>query len=516
MQPGERAFDTAVGSRVRSLRCWWLVALVGLMAASPSAGAATLFVTTRGSDAGRCARALPCRHVRRAVAVAHTGDTIELGRGEFVENVTLPARLRSVVILGAGAQLTGVSGGFSGSVFTVDDHATLAGLSIGNGSASDGGGVDVLDTGSVALVRDSVAFSTAIFGGGVFVEGGGSLRVTDSAIFSNQAGFEGGGIYVGAGSGRLRVTGSAVYQNLVTADGGSGAGLFTQGAGPGRRLLANSTVAFNTVRGANGQGGGVFAEGLAFEGDTIADNSAASGGGVYVDRTPSTASDTILAGNRGGNCSAPFRWSSYDLEDDGGASCGFAAANHDIVGPDPQLGGLAANGGPTETMALSLGSAAIGDGNCAEGVWGLSAAVDQRGHSRRFAARGVCDIGAWDSGGSETGLMVDTVAVPAGAVGQPYRMTLHASGGVGGPYTWSATSGMLPPGLTLSPAGVISGTPVRSGTFILGASAADSLLPTPHKATQGLGLTVYPRRVTGGAANASDLLTRGVLSEVVR
>jgi hypothetical protein len=435
---------TALGSCVRHRRRWWLVALVALIAvASPSAaGAVTLLVTVRGSDANRCTRTAPCRHVRRAVAVAHTGDRIELGRGQFVENVTLPARLRSLTIDGAGAQLTGVSGGFSGSVFTVDDHATLADLSIGNGSASDGGGVDVLDTASVALVRDSVAFSSAIFGGGVFVEGGGSLRVTDSAIFSNQAGFEGGGIYVGAGSGELRVTGSAVYQNLVTADGGSGAGLFTQGAGPGRRLVANSTIALNTVRGANGQGGGVFGDGLAFEGDTIADNSAAGGGGIYVDRTPSTASDTILAGNRGGNCSSAFRWSSYDLEDDAGGSCGFAAPHHDIVGFDPQLGGLAANGGPTETMALSVGSAAIGDGNCADGQRGLRAGVDQRGHPRRFGARGACDIGAWDSGGAQSGL--------------------------------------------------------------------------PHQAAQGLALTVYPPRAAGGASKASELLTRGTLSELVR
>jgi hypothetical protein len=487
MPAGERAFRTVLGSRL-----WWCGLLVVLAALVPAttAAAATLFVTTRGSDNQACTRSAPCRHIAHAVAVARSGDTIVVGRGQFEGNVTLPARLRTIAVRGAGAELTGVSGSGSGSVFSAEGRATLAGLSIGNGSASTGGGIEVLDTGSLTLRSDSVAFNSAIFGGGVFVEGGGSLTVTDSAIFANQAGFEGGGIYVGAGSGRLRVIRSAVYQNVVTADGGAGAGVFTQASGRGPKLFADDTIALNSARGANSLGGGVFGDDLTFVGDTIADNSAVAGGGLDVDWTPSSALDTIVAGNSGGNCSAPFHTSEYDLEDDAVATCGLSAADHDIVGSAPQLGGLAANGGPTETMALSPGSTAVDNGNCSALVRELRADVDQRGRPRRFGARGVCDIGAWDSGGSMSGLVVETGGAPDATVGLPYRLTLDATGGIGRPYTWSVTSGALAPGLSLSSSGVVTGTSARSGEFVFTVSVTDSGLPTAHVATQSLALTV--------------------------
>ena len=54
-------------------------------------------------------------------------------------------------------------------------------------------------------------------------------------------------------------------------------------------------------------------------------------------------------------------------------------------------------------------------------------------------------------------------SLPAGIVGTAYSQTLAAGGGAGG-NTWSITSGPLPDGLTLSPAGTISGTPTTAGT----------------------------------------------------
>lgn len=64
-------------------------------------------------------------------------------------------------------------------------------------------------------------------------------------------------------------------------------------------------------------------------------------------------------------------------------------------------------------------------------------------------------------------------SLPAGTVGVPYTATLSASGGTP-PYTnwrWSAstipgiTASNLPPGLSMSPTGVISGTPTAEGTY---------------------------------------------------
>src|SRR5439155_20025642 len=54
-------------------------------------------------------------------------------------------------------------------------------------------------------------------------------------------------------------------------------------------------------------------------------------------------------------------------------------------------------------------------------------------------------------------------SLPSGTVGTPYSQALSAAGGTA-PYTWTVTAGAVPAGLTLSSAGVLSGTPTASGT----------------------------------------------------
>jgi hypothetical protein len=58
-------------------------------------------------------------------------------------------------------------------------------------------------------------------------------------------------------------------------------------------------------------------------------------------------------------------------------------------------------------------------------------------------------------------------AVSNGTVGRPYGASLSATGAA--PLQWALSSGSLPSGLSLSSAGVISGTPTTAGrfTFIL-------------------------------------------------
>jgi len=71
-------------------------------------------------------------------------------------------------------------------------------------------------------------------------------------------------------------------------------------------------------------------------------------------------------------------------------------------------------------------------------------------------------------------LLVSTTQVPSGAAGNAYSTNLAATGGTGA-YTWSITSGALPRGLTLAAStGVISGTPVASGTSSFTIRVTDS------------------------------------------
>src|SRR6266496_3459307 len=76
--------------------------------------------------------------------------------------------------------------------------------------------------------------------------------------------------------------------------------------------------------------------------------------------------------------------------------------------------------------------------------------------------------------------------LPAATKGAAYSKQLAATGGTT-PYTWSVGSGALPAGVSLSAAGLISGTPTVTGTFTFNAHVADS---AAHTDDQVLTLTV--------------------------
>lgn len=79
-------------------------------------------------------------------------------------------------------------------------------------------------------------------------------------------------------------------------------------------------------------------------------------------------------------------------------------------------------------------------------------------------------------------LTITTVSLPAGGVSTAYSQTLQALGGVF-PYTWSISSGSLPPGLSLNVStGEISGTPLTAGYSLFTAMVTDSIGSTAIKA----------------------------------
>jgi hypothetical protein len=76
-----------------------------------------------------------------------------------------------------------------------------------------------------------------------------------------------------------------------------------------------------------------------------------------------------------------------------------------------------------------------------------------------------------------TPLSVGTLALPDARTGSPYLQTLTSSGGTG-TVTWAVVSGALPPGLSLSTAGVVSGIPttvnILGSTFTIQATDSGS------------------------------------------
>ena len=76
---------------------------------------------------------------------------------------------------------------------------------------------------------------------------------------------------------------------------------------------------------------------------------------------------------------------------------------------------------------------------------------------------------------------IATMSLPAGTVGQTYSAQLNATDGIS-PYTWSLLpSNSLPPGLSLSSSGLISGTPTTTAISSFTVQVADSMSQTEQK-----------------------------------
>jgi len=75
----------------------------------------------------------------------------------------------------------------------------------------------------------------------------------------------------------------------------------------------------------------------------------------------------------------------------------------------------------------------------------------------------------------EGAVNITTITLPPQpSVGMPYSEPLAATGGLG-TYTWTVQSGTIPAGLSLSPAGVLFGTPTTVGVYNFVVSATDGI-----------------------------------------
>lgn len=117
-------------------------------------------------------------------------------------------------------------------------------------------------------------------------------------------------------------------------------------------------------------------------------------------------------------------------------------------------------------------------------------------------------------------LGIVNTGLPDGTVGTPYSHQLTATGGTA-PYRWALASGTLPSGLTLTTAGLVSGTPTAAANPILvvtatdatGASVSKTLLLTIAAATTStlptILTTTLPNGTVGSAYSAALSATGG-------
>jgi len=283
----------------------------------------------------------------------------------------LPAISRDVQILGPGANVLTVSGNFANQVFdvTAGVTVTIAGLTIADGSAPYGGGIE--NAGTLTLANSTLSGDSAgVFGGGILNEG--TLTVSNSTISRNAAP-QGGGIW---NNGTLTVTDSTLSGNSAPQGGG---------------ILNSFVLEFDTIVSGT----------LAVTNSTLSGNSASAiGGGIYIPLGTVTLANTIIAGNTaptGPDVGGTVTSLGYNLVGNKSGASGFVAT--DLLNVNPLLRPLQNNGGPTPTMALLPGSPAIAAGSVALAVDanGSPLTTDQRGSAR--LTNGTVDIGAFESHG---------------------------------------------------------------------------------------------------------------------
>lgn len=101
-------------------------------------------------------------------------------------------------------------------------------------------------------------------------------------------------------------------------------------------------------------------------------------------------------------------------------------------------------------------------------------------------------------------LAVTPSALPDATTAQAYSQSFSTTGGVA-PYSYAVTAGALPTGLTLSPAGVLSGTATQGGVFNFTVSASDSSTGTgPYTAAQPVTLTVAASTIAVAPASLAS------------
>jgi predicted outer membrane repeat protein len=381
----------------------------------------------------------------------------DLGDGIVLYPPRGPIQINSAMTIdGPGARALAVSGGDATQIFKVNtdtvgaanDRVTISGLVLRDGQvANNGAAISSLNS-DLRIDGAVLTGNNADLTGGAVYSYGGSLTVTDS-IFVDNEGSKGGAIYADSDSGESSLTvrnssfggntssasnGGAIYadDNLDSMLIAGSTFVGNEAAGNGGAILifgprADATIQNSTITGnhATQAGGGVAIYNnedipTKIKNSTISDNTAdVIGGGIYrnaYDNPPggpdtTTISSSIVAGNTApaapdvadrvyllgdGPVNGSFLIGHSLIGDtSGGATITATPGGSNELNVDAQLGPLAENGGPTETMLPGESSPAI-DAGIAGGL-----TVDQRGLDRtsdgdpvNFAGSDGTDIGA--------------------------------------------------------------------------------------------------------------------------
>ncbi len=367
---------------------------IGATLAMPSGALAvpeTEVVVSAGDGAGDSVCDTGCT-LREAIHDANDGDA-----DDDRIHIDLPAVDNTILI---GNQLPIITGplviadvGLFGS--TITSNNTSGALMVGAVNPSDvtfsnltlnaagGPGLGAITTNNADLTITGSRITGSVTGGdggGGILVGSGTLVLENSTVANNQttgANHEGGGIY-GGGLTNMVISRSTISANHT--ENGRGGGIYTQGA----LTLQSSTVSGNYTMGGSQHGGGIasqFGTVTNLINSTIARNEArgafTEGGGVHTEgnTTDPALSNTIVADNTVGAFGGAPRDDLGSPDDTFGLAFSLVEGDafptpttetvpgSNLIGVDPQLGGLASNGGFGQTHLPAPSSPVVDRGS---------------------------------------------------------------------------------------------------------------------------------------------------------
>ena len=394
---GAIARNARASTKVCTRRGWVALALVA-MAEAPCL-AATFNVNSSADSASPAAGVITLRSAIAAADTAGGANVINVpaALGPYGLNLgrisTGNAANNILLIQGTGGSAVIDGGGLGGVLRLQGGTVSLNSLTIQHGNITftadnigtcAGAGVFIFPSTVVNITASTITNNQSAngSGGGICVFGG-TLNLADSTLSNNDGGLDGGG---------MRVTIGATVNRAMASGGGSGGGIQNQGT----LTITGSTFSGNTAHYASaiapGNEGSVTLSNVTIAGNGSNPESAQISAEEQVPHV--TMTSTIIADPvSGANCvfdrGIAITSNGHNL--DSGNSCAFGAAG-DLINADPMLGPLQNNGGPTATMALLAGSAAID-----RGANPLALATDQRGAGFARVAGAAADIGAFEA-----------------------------------------------------------------------------------------------------------------------
>src|SRR5690348_10027242 len=425
------------------------------------------------------------------VTIVGSGATITRGAGSpdfrfFIVDDGGSLNVSNVTFSNGSIAADAVHGG---AAIINRSQLTVSGVTFLNNTSlapTGGGAIDNHDLGQISITGSNFTGNVAPQGGAIEDEATqchtshpacGQATVTQTTFTNNSSTQFGGGAF----ESQLDTTTSPLCQpswpqpvscqeaggahDTLIGDTFSGNRAMTEGGGIanfGTSTVTNSTLFNNSIVGTGPSGddggGGVQNTGtITIMQSTLSANSSLFGANVHdfndshQPGPPVTTLRMSIIANavNGQDCSGSVGMTDGGYNLDTGSSCGFASANGSLSNANPQLGPLQSNGGPTQTMALPLGSPAV---DAIPGALaGCSGTADQRGISRP-QGRG-CDTGAFELVQNSTDTQPPTT---------PTGLTATTVGSTSVSLSWNASTDNV---------GVAGYTVYRNGT-VVGATGA--------------------------------------------